>query len=115
MEINMKQSWSVVILFENAHMRERVVEICDRLIERSWAEQRFDVTWWSFEMLADPQLMRQSAGKAIEADLILFGMQPEGRLPGEVKDWVESWTLRRGDREGAVVGLFDPQSAHQLA
>jgi hypothetical protein len=106
-----KGTWSVVVLFEDASAREQGVRFCNHLIERYWAEQGFDVSWYSFSML---QAGEESAEKAAAADIIVFAMHPEGEMPLEIRDWVENWVRRRGDREGALVGLMD-RSAYPAA
>src|SRR5437867_2148103 len=103
-----KRMWSVVVVYEDTASREEAVKFCDLLIERFWASHGFEVGWWSFASLEDADSAREATEKATDAPLIVFATKPQGELPGTVKAWIESWLSRRGEREGALVGLMDP-------
>ena len=103
-----KTAWSVVAVYEDSAARERVVGFCDQLVGRFWARFEFDVSWWSFATLGEPTAASEAAEKAARADLIVFSATPEGEFPARVKDWIETWLIRRGDREGMIAGLLEP-------
>jgi hypothetical protein len=103
-----KCTWPVVVVYEDTAAREAAVKFCDLLIERFWASSGFEVGWWSFASLEDEASAREALEKATEAPLIVFATRPEGALPDTVKAWIETCMSRRGDREGALVGLMDP-------
>ena len=44
--------------------------------------------------------------KAADADVVVFAMEARGDLPDEIKLWIEKWLNKRGEREGAIVGLL---------
>ena len=50
---------------------------------------------------------RKAAERAARADLIVFSLSAAGDLPEGVKLWIESWLGKRGEREGALVGLVE--------
>jgi hypothetical protein len=106
-----KATWSVVVVYEDAAARERAVDFCDQLVERFWAKCDFEVSWWPFATLEETSSAEEAALKAKCADLILFSATPEGDFPLAVKGWIETWLNKRGDREGMLVGLMDPQAA----
>lgn len=101
-------AWTVVVVYENAETRETAMAFCDRLVERFWNKFEFDVSWWSFDLLEHRESTREASEKAVEAALVVFATRPEGEMPRHVRAWVERWLPRRGDREGAVVGLVGP-------
>ena len=101
----MKRTWSVVVVYDEAASREQAVQVCDHLVRRFWAECDLDASWWSSAMLEQSELAGKAVEKAIEADLVIFALQPGGDLPVCVREWIESWLGRRGDREGALVDL----------
>ena len=105
-----KRTWSVVVIYEDAAAREEAVKFCDLLIERFWASYGFEVGWWSFASLEDEGAAREATERAAEAPLIVFATRPQGELPETVKAWIETCLSRRGDREGALVGLMDPSA-----
>jgi len=104
-----KATWSVLVIHQDTETRQRAVKFCDHLIEKFWSQYEFDVDWLSYDLLENAHSARAAGNKAVEADLIVFAIQPEGEIPDSVRKWVESWMERRGDREGALVGLIDPQ------
>ncbi len=103
-----KTTWSVVVVYESAEMRELAVAFCDRLVKRNWAKVIFNVDWWSFESLTEPDSARTAAGKTAEADLVLFAARPHRELPFHVRSWAETWIPQRSEREGSLVGLPTP-------
>ena len=102
----MKKMWSIVVIYDAPDTREQAMHACDHLVQRFWAESELEVTWWSTAMLERSDLAGKAVEKAIEADLVMFALQPEGDLPFTVREWIESWLSRRGDREGALVDLM---------
>jgi hypothetical protein len=104
-----KTSWSVVVVYEDATAREEAVRFCDHLMRRFWSRYEFLVGWWSFGVLQLPQeASKEAAEKAREADVIVVATRPESEIPPGIRDWIETWSTQRGDREGALVGLMDP-------
>ena len=59
-------------------------------------------------MLEQSTAATEAAEKAALADLLLFSATPEGEFPAHVKDWVDTWLARRGEREGVLAGLLEP-------
>lgn len=103
-----KPACSVVVIYENVAARENAVVFCDHLVERFWSRYEFSVSWWSLADLSVDDASRDAARKAVEADLIVVATTPGMDIPMILREWVEVWLSRRGDREGALVGLTDP-------
>src|SRR5438045_8292675 len=101
----MKTAWSIVVVYGTEEERARVMRVCDHLVERLWTACEFTVSWWSCEMLDQPELASVAAAKAAEGDLLLFALPAEEPLPMSLVGWVESWLERRGERDGALVDL----------
>jgi len=109
-----KTTWSVVVVYENADARETAVTFCDSLVRKFWNDCDFEVNWWSFQLLEDAASASAAAEMASQANLIVFAANREGDLPFALKMWVEAWRRRRGEREGALVGLGDPGGRENL-
>jgi hypothetical protein len=92
---------SVVVIYEDASLRERAVHFCDGL-----AQQALNVDWWPFALLSDPSAANGAVAKAAGAEVVMFAMDARGDLPDEIKLWIEMWLNKRGEREGAIVGLL---------
>lgn len=96
----------VVVVYEAPPIRERAVRFCERLaLEQKSADM--DLDWWSFTLLSHPPMAQNAAEKAAGADVVVFAMEARGDLPEEIKLWIEKWLNKRGEREGALVGLLD--------
>ena len=95
----------VVVVYEAPPIRERAVRFCERLaLEQKSADM--DMDWWSFTLLSHPTMAHKAAEKAADADVVVFAMEARGDLPEEIKLWIEKWLNKRGEREGALVGLL---------
>ena len=102
----------VVVIYEEPSIRERAVEFCERL-----GEQRkfstMEMNWWSFPLLSGPEPANDAVQKAADADVVVFAMHSRGDLPSEIKLWIEKWLNKRGEREGALVGLLNREGGLQ--
>ena len=106
-----KATWSVLAVYEDVLAREMAMSFCDHLVQRFWAKFGFEVNWWPFNLLENPRSATEAGEKALSADLIIIATHREGELPLSIKTWIEGWLTRRGDREGALVGLMDPAAS----
>jgi hypothetical protein len=104
-EVNVKSTWSVLVLYENAQAREEAVEFCDQLVERFWAKFGFNVDWCSFEALEDRKSSEEFAVKAGDAEIVVFAHQGRREFSRPVRAWIETWLTVRGEREGKLVAL----------
>jgi hypothetical protein len=107
----MKRHWSVAVVYEDSLARECAVKFCDLLVQRFWSESEFSMDWWGFSELENESSNREAEAKCAEADLVIFATRPEADLPDSVHQWMENWVARRGEREGALIGLNDPSAA----
>jgi hypothetical protein len=105
--VQAKETWSVLVVYEDPAGRERAVGFCDQLVSRFWARCEFDISWWPFTLLHQAPAAKEAAAKAACADLIVFSATPEGDFPCAIKAWIETWLQQRGDREGMLVGLLE--------
>jgi hypothetical protein len=82
------------------------VQFCEHLAEDQQTAAISEMNWWSFHLLGHSIAGRDAARKAASADVVVFAMGAEGDLPDEIKLWIENWLNKRGEREGALVGLL---------
>src|ERR1039457_89077 len=94
-----------LVLYENLAAREQAVRFCEQLTAHSADEPQPSVKWCSFESLRKAGNSNKAATVAAQAELIIFAITFTGDLPEEIKVWTESWLSKRGEREGALVGL----------
>ena len=97
---------SVLVLYENPSARAHAAGFCEELVHPPGVGARPIVNWYSFEHLTVPHNAEEVARAAVYADLLAFAVTPLGELPAAIKLWTERWLIRRGEREGFLVGLI---------
>src|SRR5216117_1749369 len=104
--------FSAVVLYEDVATRQRAMQICDRLVQKFWADVEFDFSWWRFDFLRDREIFRAAADAAAHSDLILISAHAGRQLPALVQDWIETWLGKRERGKGvlaAMIGIDDDQ------
>jgi len=94
---------SVVVIYEDSALRERAMQFCELL---SAETPGLEMDWWSFQLLHHHSMAHSAVDRAAAADVVIFAMVSRGDLPEEIKLWIERWLNKRGQREGALVGLL---------
>lgn len=105
----------VVVVYETPAIREHAMQFCERLAGECECTPVSEMNWWAFHVLALPDEAGDAAQKAANADVVVFAMKAGGDLPHDIKLWIENWLNRRGEREGALVGLLAREVAHDIA
>jgi hypothetical protein len=100
-----RNTWSVVVAYEDPAARERAVGFCDQLVGRFWTQVELDISWWSFTSLEEATGAREAAQNAAHSELIIVSARPEGDLSAPVRAWIETVLGLRSEREGVLVGL----------
>ena len=96
---------SMVVIYEDPSLRERAVHFYERLAQEQQSPES-DMDWWSFQVLGDSAMAHTAVAKAAQADVVVFAMDARGDLPEPIKLWIEKRLNKRGEREGAIVGLL---------
>jgi hypothetical protein len=104
----MKTTWSVLVLYETDALKQEAVRFCDKLVRRFWAENEFDFYWCSHARAMTERDGREAGEKLTHADMIVVASEERGDFGETFKLWLENWIHRRGEREGAMIGLADP-------
>jgi hypothetical protein len=102
-----RETWSVVVVYENTATSERAMAVCDHLVQQFWSEVEFNFHWWRTDFLEDPGMAATAASNAASADFVIFCAGTESELSPLVSEWCERWVGRRGGREGAFVDLTE--------
>src|SRR5215471_13150895 len=103
----MKATWSVAVIFEDPKAQETAITFCDSLVRKFWADFEFDVSWWAFDGLKAPEAAEEALNRSLDANLVVFAIQPQPEVPAHIHQWASDWLERRGRREGTLVGLID--------
>lgn len=96
----------IVVVYETPAIREHAVGFCERLAREQESAVHSEMNWWSFRLLSNSIAGEDAAQHAAAADVAIFAMDAAGDLPDEIKWWIEKWLNKRGEREGALVGLL---------
>lgn len=110
-----KETWFVVVLYDDTATRQRAMEVCDLLARRFWSEVELKFHWWRTDFLEDAGMAATAADNSRNADFVVVCVVPDGDLSPEVKRWFEAWTTRREGREGALIDLIAGSGTSSLA
>src|SRR5262245_44249541 len=100
MRCGVKETYSVLALYDTKAARETATAFCDELVERFWSKCGFDVQWVAAEDLIDREKSKDFSLKAITADYLVCALEPEGELTWEIQQWLEVSLEKRHEREG---------------
>ncbi|HEY2083504.1 MAG TPA: hypothetical protein VGI88_12030 [Verrucomicrobiae bacterium] len=103
-----------MVIYETPAIREHAVRFCERLVQEK-KSVALETNWWSFQVLDHPELRNDAVEKAAAADVVIFAMNAGRDLPEEIKLWIERWLNKRGEREGALVGLLGREEPRDMA
>jgi hypothetical protein len=96
----------VIVVYEDEASREQARGVCERLARSFWEEVEFEIDWWRFRYLADPEIGQAAARAAADADVVVVAAQAGHELPAPVRNWMEKWVTRRTGRESVLVALI---------
>lgn len=105
------ETWSVVVLYDDAPTRQRAMEVCSGLVQRFWEEVELEFHWWRSDFLADETMRATAIQDAITADFIVVSSRSEQELSPFVVKWFEDWIRQREGKEGAFVDLTKPEAS----
>ena len=106
-----KDTWSVVVVYEDIATRSRAMSVCDHLVKEFWSDVEFQFRWWRTDFLEDPGMAATATEEAVEADFVIFCASAEAEWAPAVRGWIERWAARRRGREGALVDLTEAGAA----
>ena len=107
----MSAKWSVLAVYQGGAARQCAVKFCDVLVQRFWPDTSFDLDWCRCEDLREADRAKEAATQAEDADIVVVAMAETGTLEPHVHGWLETALVRRGDREGILVGLAATDAA----
>jgi len=110
-----KETWLVVILYDDPATRQRAMEVCDHLAKRFWSEVDLKFHWWRTDFLEDAGMAATAAENSCNADFVLVSLLPETEMPPLIRRWFEGWVTGREGREGALIDLTASADAGSLA
>jgi hypothetical protein len=102
-----KDTWSVVVVYEDTGTRERAMAVCDHLIKEFWANIEFEFHWWRTDFLQDPELAGDATRTAAAAQFVIFCPSGKAEWSPAVSEWAERWARQRGEQPGALVDLSE--------
>jgi hypothetical protein len=106
----MSANWSVLNLYKNSAAQVQAMQFCDELVRRFWPEFSFDLAWFGWADLHHSAKSKEAEAKARSASLIVIAAGAKGGLPAWTRHWLELALADRGDLEGALVALPEPDS-----
>ncbi len=99
--------WSVLVLYDDAATRQQALKVCDHLVQNFWSGIEFEFHWWRTDFLEEAAMAGTAAEDALSSDFIVVCSSPEREFSPSVKNWFDSWVVRRSGREGALIDLTE--------
>jgi hypothetical protein len=97
-------AFKIAIAYENFATAIRAKEMSEGLVRH---QLKTNCDTWPFELLAGPGARERCAEVAAEADMIIIAVRSREELPDHVKEWIESWLLRKKNSPTFLVALLD--------
>jgi hypothetical protein len=96
-----------VVVYEDFTSARRAMEMSGQLTAGLNAGLAVDSYIWRFDALNLPQLRRQAAEDAIQANLIIISVRSQAALPATVKSWLRDWLPEKRSHPGILVVLVN--------
>jgi hypothetical protein len=101
---------NVVLVYEDFQMGLQGKEIFD-LLARETGAAAARLTVWRFDFIRSSVLTNAATRQAEAADVIIVAPRNPDTLPPRVRAWLDQWSVNRRPGHGALVALFDAQTA----
>lgn len=108
-----EQEWQVFVGFDDSKARARASEVCEFMTHQFWPEIAFDLHLCDLTQLSEPGYRQLAITKAALARIVIIATSAPGEFEMPFIEWMNGLCLRRGGREGALVGLTDPEAADE--
>ena len=99
---------TVVVIYDDAHTRNRALTACDYLVSQIWEAVELDFHWWRTDFLKDPHMAGIAAQHAVASDFLIVCLNTTDEVSANLEMWFESWIDQRGSRQGAMIDLTAP-------
>lgn len=97
----------MVVVYQDFPARIRIQHVYWMLTRELSSEFNFDCSWYAFQDLEHPRAASSARAAAANADLILFSVDLDTKLPPAVKSWIESWIGTKSAQDAALAALFN--------
>ena len=101
-----KFPFDLVVAYEDTDTRNRALHLYDHLAQQLLDDSDFKCSWWKFDHLAAAILRREATDAAVNANMIVLSLRARDELSPLQRAWIENWSARRTDRQGALVAMI---------
>jgi hypothetical protein len=107
---------AISIFYHDVPAAGKAAALMNRLTEKFGSELEVDINLWSFDVLRINEVLDAAMRRTAETDLLVISTAAAEEIPVHARDCLEGTLLLRGNRNIAIVALFDsPDSANQPA
>ncbi|HKS38396.1 MAG TPA: hypothetical protein VJW76_14480 [Verrucomicrobiae bacterium] len=107
--------FSIVVAYEDTVTRDQAIILCDHLVGQLWEDFEFEASWLRFDYLADPCISADATFSAAGADMVIFSAHAGRELPQTAKSWIDSWVVKRNNRDGVLVSMIGGDSTKEVS
>jgi hypothetical protein len=107
--VNMK----AVIIYDDFTCATQVKAMFERAAQRANEAVQWIITPWRLDMLGLPGSAEAALAEAVDAHLLLFGLQNPLVLPPWLRNWLEQWAEHR-QVQAAALAVWDGENGEVL-
>lgn len=97
----------MVMVYEDGDAGRRAKRFADEVLHGAGGDYRGTANFWNFDALASPEVRAAAANAAASADFVILAASGERQLSPEVDEWLGAWSWMIGEKNPALVALFD--------
>jgi hypothetical protein len=99
--------FTFLIAYDAMAHGKRAINMCERLMANLTDTFRFHVQLVQFKNLERTASRKTAESLILGADMVVVSCAGETEFSPEVREWIESWLLRKGEQSTALVELID--------
>ena len=102
-----KAQFKTVAIYEDGSTGRRAKRFYDKLILEFEDECDFSLQFWSFQVLAIPELRKSAIESAAQADFVILSLHCKAGLPVHIKEWIETWSKLIIGKDLTLIALVE--------
>jgi hypothetical protein len=100
--------FKAVAIYEDGATGRRAKRFYDKLIVELFEDEcDFSLQFWSFQVLAIPELRKSAIESAAQADFVILSLHCKAGLPVHIKEWIETWSKLIIGKDLALIALVE--------
>jgi len=105
-----KESFNIIVLYDDAPAGKRAHETCN-FLRANFANNFVHYEMWNFGVLRITQVNEQALQNATEADLVIIAISQEKSFEPYIREWFNQWVEAKSpEKKGALIAICPSHS-----